>query len=514
MKEILMKNKFKIIKGTSVAVFIVTIIHVFLSMTYLFRGNQYSYDDRISVVGIKEEKEDSIDVIYIGGSAAFVYWEPLHAYKDCGFTSYALATNNIQAESILAYIKYAREYQNPALFIIDARPFQYYDDIGNEVGLRVTSDSLDIGFNRFNLINTYLNNRTLEIDNVALYLDIAKYHTNYDALKTDIAWQLMDNSMQCDYKGGRIQTAWSYLHEPQKVNNIERIELPENGKKTLIELLDYLKENNLNALFVVCPYLMTAEDCSRYNTVSDIVSEYGYIFLNTNDYYNEMGIDFSTDFYNVHHVNSLGAEKYTDFLENYLVQNYELPDHRSDDNYSIWQSLAEEYNIVSEQSRRTVQSLIDNANDAYEIGEEIKNTDSFIEWSTLVNDDRFTVISAGNCNFDASDIKPQFTNALSLLNLTDMFNSPNYIKIIRDGKVVAYNADGSFLIDAEIGHNQQTTLCKVDNFNSDAAIYINNINYSCSRNDGINMVVFDNYHRTIVDSIYLYVEDAAVMIGR
>ena len=121
----------------------------------MFRGNQYNYYDRISVVGIKEEKENSLDVIYIGGSATFVYWEPLHAYSDCGFTSYDLATNTIQAESILAYVKYAQQYQNPDLYVIGVRAFQYYDEIGSEVGLRVTSDALDMGRNRFELINTF-----------------------------------------------------------------------------------------------------------------------------------------------------------------------------------------------------------------------------------------------------------------------------------------------------------------------------------------------------------------------
>ena len=156
MKELLCKNKKAISKLIGAIVFLIIIIQVFLALTYLFRGNQ---NDRISVVGIKEEK-NSLDVIYIGGSAAFVYWEPLHAYSDYGFTSYDLATNTIQAENILAYIKYAQKYQSPDLYVIGVRAFQYFDEVGNEIGLRITSDSLDMGWNRTQLINTYLNNRS------------------------------------------------------------------------------------------------------------------------------------------------------------------------------------------------------------------------------------------------------------------------------------------------------------------------------------------------------------------
>lgn len=111
-----------------------------------------------------------------------------------------------------------------------------------------------------------------------MYFDIAKYHTNYDALQVATAWQLIDNSMRCDYKGGLLQTAWCYLEEPENVKTNKRAELLENDEKTLVELLDYLKENDLNAMFVVCPYAITAEDYAKYNTMRDIVSEYGYDF--------------------------------------------------------------------------------------------------------------------------------------------------------------------------------------------------------------------------------------------
>ena len=320
--------------------------------------------------------------------------------------------------------------------------------------------------------------------------------------------------MRCDYKGGQIQTAWCYLEEPENVKTNKRTELLENDEKTLIELLDYLKENDLNALFVVCPYSITAEDYAKYNTMSDIVSGYGYDFLNTNDYYDEMGIDFSTDFYNINHVNSLGARKYTDFLGNYLSQNYNLPDHRGDAAYSEWQTLAENYALTADSSQVAVQNLIENANGAFEIAETIKSEDDFVVWAALANDERFTVITTGHCGFSTIDLEPQYTSLLHQLNLYDIYGVENYIKIVRNAEVIGSNADGNSSVTVNIGHNQQTVPCTVDNNNSIAAIYIDGINYSCGNSSNINMVVFDNYHRTVVDAVYLYVEDGIIKIGR
>lgn len=131
----------------------------------------------------------------------------------------------------------------------------------------------------------------------------------------------------------------------------------------------------------------------------------------------------------------------------------------------------------------------------------------------MVNDERFTVIAAGNCDFNATDLKPQYTSSLSQLNLDDIYGKENYIKIARNAGVIASNADGSLSISVNIGHVEQTVPCTVDN-NLMVAIYIDGIDYSCESNSNINMVVFDNYHRTIVDAVYLYVEDGVVKIGR
>ena len=52
----------------------------------------------------------------------------------------------------------------------------------------------------------------------------------------------------------------------------------------------------------------------------------------------------------------------------------------------------------------------------------------------------------------------------------------SYIKIVRNADVIGSNADGSCSVTSNIGHNQQTVPCTVDNNNSMAAIYIDGIN--------------------------------------
>lgn len=509
--NVLKEHTGQIKKIVGFLLFMGSTFYIVVSVTYLFRGNSYGYNDRISVVGIKEEMRDSIDVIYIGGSAAFVYWEPLKAYQDYGFTSYDLATNTIQAESILAYIKYAQKYQNPDLYIIGVRAFQYYSEQGNEKGLRITSDSMDIGLNRMSLIHKYMENRKMDTHRLALYWDLIKYHTNSGALANPIAWKLIDNSTECDYKGGQIQASWCYLKQPEGFKTEERAQLIPENEETLKELLDYCKKNDLNVLFVVCPYSISSSDYSIYNTIGDTVFSYGYNFINTNDYYKEMGIDFSQDFYNTNHINSLGAEKYTAFLESYLMENYSLPDHRNDGKYAEWNKLAQEFINKAEESKSKVRVQIAEANEAIELGETIRKADDFKEWATLVDDSRYSIIVVGNeqtlLNLNDCDRK-----LVNRLGMSEIVGKKECIEIITSGTLIASNSNGEESITTNIGN--MPAVCVVDITDQTNSIRINDRECSQQSQEGLNIVIFDNYYGTIIDSVVCSGVEGDIHISR
>lgn len=353
-------KKYKLIIGF--IVFCCIVIHVFLDMTYLFRGHPYGIYNRISIIGLREEIPDSVDVIYIGGSAAYQYWEPYKAYNDYGFTSYLLSTDTLQADNIIGYLKYSQKYQNPELYIIGLRPFQYYTEEGSEIALRAATDSFSVGYDRFRLIYDYLKNHTMSADILSLYIDLIKYHTNYAALSDEMAWQLRHDETKCNYKGSRLSVNWEYLEEPKDFITDEKSELLPNEITVINELLDYCDENVLNVLFIVCPYNITKEDYAIYNTLKEIIQNRGFAYLNTNEYYEEMNIDFSREFINNDHVNAIGAEKYTEYLENYLVNHYELPDHRDDPLFAEWNQLTEwnvdQYDVIKNETIELINEKI------------------------------------------------------------------------------------------------------------------------------------------------------------
>lgn len=481
-------------------VFTVLIVKVFFNTTYLFRNTSY---DRNHMVGIENE---NVDMVYIGGSAAFSYWEPLKAWNDCGFTSYLYATNGIQAENIKAYIKETQKTQNPKLYVVGVRAFQYYTNEQEEGGLRRATDSMDLtSFARYGLLKDYFDNRTItdDTDILSYYLDIAKYHTNIENLGSREAWRFINNNGSSPNKGWEWHDSYRYLEESQGFITDERTELLENAEKTLVDLLDYCKEEGLNVLFVVCPYHITMEDQKKYNTIGDIVKSYGFDYLNTNEYYDEMGVDFTTDFYDNNHVNLFGAAKYTEFLEHYILDNYDMPDHREDDDYSSWD---EDYLRFIEEETAHAAIITDlrlDVEKGLQMADEMRQTQNLSEWYNLAGDERYTLfIATGDNVYGPQNILDQ--KVMEPMGLKN--NIRRQIRIISNSEFIYSNeedrneyASGFLGFTGEVSYNISVE-------EGVSSILIRSKEVSLSQKD-INIVVLDNNYEKVVDSVTLRCED-------
>lgn len=489
-------------------IFLSLLVKIFLSATYLFRN---SGSDRVNIVGIKDE--EPLDMIYIGGSSAVQYWEPLKAWADYGFTSYSLGTNGIQAECIKYLAKYALNYHKPELLVIDVRAFQNYKtEVENGNGLRPTSDSLDFTIDRLKLIYEYLNKREFlsgdKVDDLPFYLDIMTYHTDYSALASQDNWGFINNKGNSKTKGTTWQSSYRYLDKPENIETDIRGEISEQCLETLYGLLEFCREKDLEVLFTVCPYQIEEEHWEMYNALEDIITSYGFDFLNTNKYYDEMKIDFSMDFYNHAHVNAYGAGKYTEFLGNYLVEHYNLPDHRDEEIYADWNEESGQFLEAEKRMEDRIDAEILKVQEGKEIANSIRDTTDLLEWCVLANDSRFTILAVGNEGlFERIPFTDQ--KALSFLGLDVTQDCSNYIRVACGGDVIYSN------IETKEKHYEMTvgvadTNCRIDNSAEEASILIDDNEYS-RQGDGINIVVFENDYDYVVDSFVLKCDEKGIV---
>ena len=136
------------------------------------------------------------------------------------------------------------------------------------------------------------------------------------------------------------------------------------------------------------------------NAITAIAQEYNVPFLNAYTDQENLGIDSSTDYYDAHHTNLLGAVKYTDYLLVYLTQHYQFTDHRGDEAYVVWEQEDAQYRPAKEAALASLDTQIQAAAAGQETGGEAAGTSA----SDETNSGNQTVTSAeGNSSDDEED---------------------------------------------------------------------------------------------------------------
>ncbi len=322
------KNLFKII------IFILICIFMLKSLSYIMRTGGES---KARFAGFYAEKRNSIDVLMIGSSTVGTSFSAPYMWDRYGFTSYPLSTNSLRPKAIKYLIEEGLKYQSPDLIVIEMRTFIADDDemASDEGHVRETVDNMRYSFNRIRAINALTEKYE---DKLPFYLDIMKYHSNWGSLLQPGEWLMFE------YRKKNITKGFEYKKRRQlfrtddtpAVYTDERLEIPKEQEAVLRDLLQYLKDKGLNALFVVTPRADLESYEPQMNYCSDIVTEAGYDFLDLNYRYDDMGFDYRYDLDDGAHTNLWGAIKCSDALGRYINDNYSLKKTYSQSTISEW----------------------------------------------------------------------------------------------------------------------------------------------------------------------------------
>ena len=498
-------------KSLQFTAFIILLLFVFSKVTWVFRSN--SGEAREDIQGFKNQKQ--IDVVLYGGSNLSRYYQPLQAYHENGLISYNYVSNSYTADLLQAFVEESRQSNEAMLYVCDIRTFSplKLKETDKEIPLRTWSDSLPVfSWARIKGITSYLCRRNWEdMDALSLYFDIAKYHSNYNALANSYQWKYLNlkniNNIDKGFAAGQAMGHVPF-NKPEIVN--ERAELTEQQKEVLYQFLDYCDQEKLNVLFIVCPYVMTEYDCSIFNSCGDIIKERGYNFVNFNYYYDEIGLNFETDFYDVNHVNYLGAEKYTDYLMNYLKDNYELPDRRGNTDYKEWDEDYAVFASMQEEWKKEIVSIVDSHLKAKEVGKKLHNINDFSTWYEAVQNENYTLIIVKDESF--SDNMANLTLNVVMSKWGCDMSHRNYVGIWQGtNNVFSSTGEENFEGDIGVDGGRGTIHCNVKAGN-EPQINIGDDNYK--KEDGIQIVVFDNNYQCVVDNVNICADGEKICIIR
>ena len=314
---------------------------LFVPISYILRP---SIDNRKQAfAGFYDEPQDSLDLIFIGSSSVYPYYMLPYLWKEYGYTCGELSSSIQRAENMPYLIREAAKTQTPMLMIVEMRMFYRSAEICDQEEVRffnhVTVDNLKYTANRLSLIkNTYLHT------SVSDYIDFIRYHGGWKDFKPEDL-KYWDYKLHDPYKGFAFDPKVDPQTKPIQYEDKELLPLYDYRIREINSIIDECEEKGIMPLFIYSPYCLNSQDQAMSDTMGEIIRGRGYDYIDFNHLYDEVGIDFETDFYNDGHVNVSGALKVTDYIGHYICEHYGPPPAHS---YAISQEWEADYEIWKE----------------------------------------------------------------------------------------------------------------------------------------------------------------------
>lgn len=327
------------------SLFIAIILFIYITQIFFFR---YLNSDQRRIESFYMEKEDSLDVVFLGASELFADFSCVQAYRDYGFTSFPYATSANPVSYWKYELKDIIERQHPSLIIIETNGVVYDKDrLNREGSLRRIVNSMPDSENKTALIRKFAKN-----DEIYYRIPFLMFHERWEHPK-DLIYQAacMASLYKRGYsllKGLYTRTDSSIAGFPELVSEDDEPEdLNEDAKEYLEDFLNFLKDEGIdNVVFVRFPHRISddGEDMIRYRrtlAAGQIIEKAGFDFVNFDYSLYDIGIEPEDDFYNNEHLNARGMKKMTSYFCDYLMEHYPIePKVQSAVNTGKWDECA------------------------------------------------------------------------------------------------------------------------------------------------------------------------------
>lgn len=301
-----------------------TILAIILAQ--LNRIFSFKYDDGIcQMEQFYKQEKDSIDVLVLGSSHAFVDINPEILYEQEGICAYDLCASMQPTWHTYYYLKEALKYQHPKLIVMDVFRLVENFDYSKESKLIKSTYGMKMSKNKLQSIRAGLNEEN-QSEAYTYFFEFPAYHSRYTELTRDDF--VFDKKKMENYKGFYPVNQVTPMERPQVEHVIECTPIEEKTKTYFQMILELAKEENIPVLLINAPYILNEDDKKIYNSLEKMLLEYDasyqITYLDFNQMYDELGIDFSTDFADYDHLNENGVKKLNPYLATFIKENYDL----------------------------------------------------------------------------------------------------------------------------------------------------------------------------------------------
>ena len=311
------------------------------------------------------EHASDMDVLFFGTSHVLNSIFPMELWHDYGITSYNLGGHANQIPTSYWVMMNSLDYASPKVVVIDcyslASNLKVFDDFEY---VHLSFDAFPLTMTKFKAVNDLLfnpgNDNSAGVTGesgtkekhtrLGLLWDYSVYHSRWsDLSQRDFAPELSE-----EYGAeARIQIAEPSEPAENPGTTLEEMTV---GRAYLELMIEECKKRGMDVLLTFIPYPVTGESTwVDINTVYEIAKQHDVKYL---DYLALDVVDYETDCYDpASHLNPSGAFKVTDYMGQYLKENYDLTDHRDDPGYAYWDQDYEKYTEMKDERLGSCEDL-------------------------------------------------------------------------------------------------------------------------------------------------------------
>lgn len=310
-----------------------------VSRLFFVRQEKPPHNPTTKITGFFAEPKDTLDVVFIGASTAYMGINPSILWREYGITSYDFCSSGQKAQLTQLYVKDAIVRQHPRVICVDMNGMRFDNDYNSEQYNYASLSLFPLSLNKLHTIFQY----TPKEEWMGHLLPLVKYHS-----AGKINFKNLAPAEQDPYLG--YSPSFISYGKSANYKSTARYEetgpLADNVEKAFKEIITVCRENNVRLLLYATPVSIAKSARQRVNEVKRIAAEENIPVLDFNDeaWLSANDYDARTDTSdNYHHANWRGASKITHTFGEYLINVMHVADHRADPAYASWQEKTEPY---------------------------------------------------------------------------------------------------------------------------------------------------------------------------
>ena len=300
------KQKNKLYRWIEILGFIIVLVAVLKILSYVMNPIRLNNPgavnerDRYVVSALTEEK-DSMDVVVLGDSESEVLLSPQILWEEEGISSYICGQPAQRLSEAYFFLEDLLVKQHPKVVIIETNTMV----LGTNWKLESLTYADTLAYHEF---------------------PILRYHHGYLEM-----WGLKDAPAIKAERGFEKRKQIAPYSDPEyMVETGDTYSIDFVARTYIDKIYQLCKKEDISLVLVSAPSAVNM-NYAKHNAIQNWADQNEVDYIDFNTMLDEIKLDWQTDSLDGgDHINYNGTVKTTGYLKDYLKENYDLPDHRTD----------------------------------------------------------------------------------------------------------------------------------------------------------------------------------------